>query len=1598
MARGMRRVPTYYQDLIDVLGANPGHVIGSTACFKAGTQVETKEGWKSIENINAGDYVVNQFGEWEEVIEPTSMMTHQYGYSIEITGNERPIVCTDNHEFLTITNNSKIPKWVQAKDLNLTPSSNTKHIGLAPVNYTYKQDSILKRAEWDNSYLAENQFSHRRIHLPNEIKLTPELMRLFGLFLGDGCISLKINPRISFSFNETEFDNYMESFINSASKQLGISWSINKRPENHRVDISSSSVDLINLFYYLFGNVKADTKHFPARLRVSKELDYELVFGYLLADGHFRTRFYHGKATGYECGEFSSASISQHLSYDLYNILNQIGISSSISLSNKHIDKNGTKHKDAWYVTGSNKVLGRINKLIGYSHQDVVDIFNAAILAKMNDYITINNIRYRKIRFKSMKKIELNEIVYCLNNTTHSFKCENLIVHNCLGGALPTQILKAKKDGSVWEKIFVWIEQMKNLFGNGNFYFELQPSKNPEQVFVNRKLIELSNQFNVPYIITTDTHYLKKEDRPIHKAYLNAQNGDREVDDFYATTYLMDTEELESYLDLTIPELKSAYDSIRRIGAMCEDYSLLKPLKIPQLPWRDLGTYTINQRHWISEIPYLEEFWNSEYEGDQKLADAITLKLESVEALQKKEIYEAVNECLRMTWISSEVNKAHWSAYYLNLQRIIEECWNAGTLVGPGRGSGVGFILLYLLDITQINPQWETVQTFPWRFLNPSRVSVLDVDCDIEGGRRKQVLDHLRKVYGDDRVSNVATFRTEKSKSSILTAARGLGIDVDIAQYIASLIPADRGQIRSLDQCMYGDEESGWAPVKQFVFEMTENYPELWEVAHKIEGLVCGIGVHAGGVIFVDEPFEESTALMRAPDGTLCTQFDLHDSEACSLIKYDLLSVEAMDKIHICLDLLCDNGYAERKDTLRETYENVVGIYNLERIEPKMWEMVWNHEIQSLFQMEKSSGLNGIALTKPESVDDLAHLNSIIRLMAQEKGGEIPLNKYARFKNDIRLWYDEMEAAGLTRDEMTLLEPIIKGSYGICESQEAFMQLVQIPECGGFDLNFADQLRKAIAKKNPKAYDELTKQYFENCKEKKLSRNLCNYVWNTLIATSRGYGFNLSHTLSYSLIALQEMNLAYRYPVIFWNCACLISDAGGAESFDEDDEVLITCQEEYDDFMDFSAEDSDEEDEDDDEDESVVEKKKKKTKTTNYGKIASAIGKFKSNGIEVAPPDINKSTYTFSPDVNNNTIRYGLSGITKVGEEIVKTIIENRPYKSVEDFLKRIKVNKPQMVNLIKSGAFDCFGDRYEIMKDYIARISDAKKRITLQNMKMLCDFGLIPDEYDLQRRVYNFNKYLKKFKSGAVYLLDEVAIQFYESHFSMDNLTADAEAESGFSILQREWDKIYQSHMDIIRPWVKKNADKLLEQVNNLLMKDMWDKYALGSLSKWEMDSVSFYSHPHELRGNGLNRFGVTPLGDIPEEPIVEKVLTIKGRQIPIFKLYRIAGTVLDKDKNKKTVTLLTTDGVISVKIYGQVYSYYDKQISERSADGKKHVIEKSFLSRGNKIIITGIRQTDGFLAKKYARTPYHLVELITDIDENGAIKVKGERMEVNE
>ena len=304
----------------------------------------------------------------------------------------------------------------------------------------------------------------------------------------------------------------------------------------------------------------------------------------------------------------------------------------------------------------------------------------------------------------------------------------------CLGGFLATKLLQWKEMDSsfveaknkFYEQILNWLKAINNIFGEGNFYLEMQPSLGEEQTFVNKEILKISNKLNIPYIITTDSHYLNKKDAPIHTAFLNSQDGDREVASFYETTYHMSDEEIRSFFNyLTEEELQKAYANIINIKSKCEDYSLLKPLKIPSLKWKPVKKqYSITEyQKYFKKIPNLELFYNSDFDGDRHMVNLIIDKFEEDKRLQTPEMYSEINQNLDATWISSKVNKANWSAYYLNLQNILDVCWRAGSLVGPGRGSGVGFALLYVLDLIQINPLWETTRTFGWRLTAGSKAS-----------------------------------------------------------------------------------------------------------------------------------------------------------------------------------------------------------------------------------------------------------------------------------------------------------------------------------------------------------------------------------------------------------------------------------------------------------------------------------------------------------------------------------------------------------------------------------------------------------------------------------------------------------------------------------------------------------------------------------------------------------------------------------------------------------------------------------------------------------------------------------------------------------
>jgi DNA polymerase-3 subunit alpha len=457
--------------------------------------------------------------------------------------------------------------------------------------------------------------------------------------------------------------------------------------------------------------------------------------------------------------------------------------------------------------------------------------------------------------------------------------------------------------------------------------------------------------------------------------------------------------------------------------------------------------------------------------------------------------------------------------------------------------------------------------------------------------------------------------------------------------------------------------------------------------------------------------------------------------------------------------------------------------------------------------------------------------------------------------------------------------------------------------------------------------------------------------------------------------------LSNLYPSLYWNCGCLITNAGGNE--DAEDEELETK------ITDMDVEEDDEEETDD--------KKKKKQRNTNYGKISTAIGQMTAAGIQVAPPDINKSSFTFVPDAENNRIIYGIKGITRVGADVIEEIMNNRPFKSIWDFLSKVKVNKPQMVNLIKSGAFDCFGDREEIMREYIDEISDKKQRLTLQNMAMLIKYQLLPPELEFEVKVFNFNKYLKNHKVPAhgAYLLDEIADNFYSAHYDQD-LTWYEEVTCGSPtklISQKDWDAIYKKEMDPVRDYLKAHKDEILERLNNTIFMENWNKYCDGTISKWEMDSIGFYYHAHELAHMNEIDYEIGNFNNLSPIPEVKNWFSIQGKEIPIYQLTRLAGTVIDKNKNKNSITLLTKYGVVNVKIYQAQYAKFDKQISERLADGTKKVMEKSWFSRGTKLIVTGMRRDDTFQLKKYKSTPFEVVEKITEIDDFGEVKLQKKR-----
>ena len=1161
----------------------------------------------------------------------------------------------------------------------------------------------------------------------------------------------------------------------------------------------------------------------------------------------------------------------------------------------------------------------------------------------------------------------------------------------CLGGELSVNTLNlinaeatGDKNGAeiAHNNIVNFMLWCKEIFKD-DFYVECAPGSSREQILVNKRLISIAQAFGLKMVIGSDAHYLKKEDRYVHKAYLNSKGGEREVDEFYEFAYLQTNKEIIENLkksDFSEDYIMQMFDNSYNIFEKIENYSLAHKQTIPKVSVPDYPKKSFDKEHY----PILASMFESDDKVNRYWVNKCVDKLEELD-LYNDTYLSRLEEEADIKQTISEKLETNMFSYPVTLEHYVNLFWECGSMVGAGRGSSCSGLNHYLLGITQLDPiKWNLPF---WRYLNKERVELGDIDLDLCPSKRPRILNEIKKERGQffrpdiDELSRenlgctlIATFGTEGTRSTILTACRGYraegfpdGIDVDTAQYLSSLIPSERGFLWPLSDVINGNPEKDRKPITLFINEVNQ-YPGLLDIMIGIEGLVNKRSSHASGVILFDEDPYEFGSFMRTPKGEIITAYDLHMCEAAGMTKYDFLVTEVQDKLTETIRLLQDYGEVESDLTLREIYDKYFHPNVLPIDDQNIWKALQENSVLNIFQFDSEVGSQAAKKIKPKSMLEMADANGLMRLMAAEKGQESPMDKYIRYKNNINLWYQEMDNYGLTKEEQEYLKPYFESSYGVPPSQEQLMRMLMDEHLCNFSLKDANAARKVVGKKQMNKIPALKQQVLNQA----ASPCLGNYIWTCGVGPQMGYSFSIIHALAYSFIGFQTMYIATKWNPIYWNTACLIVNSGSLE-----------------------------EESDFEEDEDTGEVTKKKEKTTDYGKIAKALGDIISKGIKVSLVDINKSSYSFEPDADNNVILFGMKALSNVGGPIIDQIIANRPYIGIADFMARCPLNKSAMFSLIKAGAFDKVEEKWAkelgveprqlVMTYYISKVCEAKKRITLQNFNGLIQHDLIPEELDLQKRVFNFTKYLKANKKvGKYFVFDNICEEFYSKYFDMDLL----EVINGLTCIeQTKWEKIYKSTMDKARDWIKENQNEILEKFNTILFKEMWDKYAGKSISAYEMESLCFYYHEHELKDVKMNKYGIVDFNDLSPEPAIDYFFKRNGRDLPIYKISKIIGTVIGKNDTRSSITLLTTTGVVNVKFTKEYFAMYNRQLSEKQPDGTKKVVEKGWFTRGVKLLVAGYRRDDTFVAKTYKNNGFHQIYKIVNVTDNGELELVHDR-----
>jgi DNA polymerase-3 subunit alpha len=631
----------------------------------------------------------------------------------------------------------------------------------------------------------------------------------------------------------------------------------------------------------------------------------------------------------------------------------------------------------------------------------------------------------------------------------------------CLGGPVAQNFLREQPDAAR-----DYAGSLAEIFGRERFFIELQDHGLKEQRAVNPELLSLAKSFDLPIVATNDVHYCNQVDAPAQDLLVCIQTN----------TTLDDPKRLRQETDELF--LKSPEEMWARFGDFPE--ALTNTMRIAEMCDLDLGAagYQLpdfTPPHGLTNDQYLEKLCR----------DGVIQRYGHDGG--------AVGE--RLDYELRVIRDMKLTNYFLVVWDFVRFAKEQGILVGPGRGSAAGSMVSYALGITALDPLKYGL-LFE-RFLNPSRISMPDIDIDFADDRRQEVIDYVVRKYGDDRVAQIVTFGTMAAKGSVRDVGRAMGLPLSDVDRVAKLIPAaPKIQI---------EEAVEKVPELRRIYDAEPQLRELIDNAKRVEGIARHASTHAAGVVISRDPLIETVPVQRASgknEGDVTTQFPMGQLEAIGLLKMDFLGLTTLTIIGKAVEL------SRAKDP-------TLTVESIPLEDEAAYAMLQRGETHGIFQLEGGMTTRMTVDVSPERFEDVIALMALIRPGPMENAPEYIERKHG--KREITYVHPD-------------LEPILKETYGIAVYQEQVMQVANA--IAGFSLADADGLRKAMGKKNKEFFESYRKPFIDGAARHGLSANLANDIFD-LLGKFGNYGFNKSHSAAYAVIGAQTAYLKAHYPAEF---------------------------------------------------------------------------------------------------------------------------------------------------------------------------------------------------------------------------------------------------------------------------------------------------------------------------------------------------------------------------------------------------------------------------------------------------------------------------------